>query len=533
MQSDPIHTTATYLSFALYSLPVLVQVSATDDGSTAAVNLVSFDALPTLNGGAPPPPPPSAAAMDEEATTPAPAPTLELSESSRAAQEKHAAVLIQLEAARRAKAMFVPTDPGEVKAALRAAGVPITLFGEGPMDRRARLRQLLGEQEMRRMLEGDAASVGLPPPPPASFSAGAGATGDVAGKAEVFYSPATDGLQEARGFIAQYSFERAAKRLRAQASVAASPDAIRAEDAYAASTIQVVRGLRPVLSQPADDRPLTNCALTNDGSLLATCSWGSTVKVWDVRGGGAGLGVVLRGHSDRVMSVAWHPGAGAEHASHAAAGSAAGHGSHAGAEDAASASARGLLVSGSSDGTAKLWRLPEGAFAPSGSHSSIGSSSSASSSSRGGLIEEGVREVATLSGHAQRLGSVGFHPSGRFVATTSFDTTWRLWDVETASQLLLQEGHAREVYALAFHGDGSLVATGDLGGLGRVWDLRSGKSIFLLRGHVKQMLSLDFSPNGYHVASGSDDHTAIVWELRQQRTLYTIPAHGGLVSRVK
>ena len=152
----------------------------------------------------------------------------------------------------------------------------------------------------------------------------------------------------------------------------------------------------------------------------------------------------------------------------------------------------------------------------------------------GTFIDAGVHEAATLRGHAQRLSSVEFHPSGAYVATTSFDTTWRLWDVETGAELLLQEGgHQREVYPLAFHPDGSLVATGDLGGLGRVWDLRSGKSVFLLRGHVKQMLALDFSPNGYHVASGSDDHTSIIWELRQQRTLYTIPAHRGLVSRVK
>lgn len=55
----------------------------------------------------------------------------------------------------------------------------------------------------------------------------------------------------------------------------------------------------------------------------------------------------------------------------------------------------------------------------------------------------------------------------------------------------------------------------------------------MLRGHSKQMMALDWSPNGYYVASGSDDHSSIIWELRQQRTLYTIPAHAGLISRVK
>jgi U4/U6 small nuclear ribonucleoprotein PRP4 len=42
----------------------------------------------------------------------------------------------------------------------------------------------------------------------------------------------------------------------------------------------------------------------------------------------------------------------------------------------------------------------------------------------------------------------------------SFDQTWRLWDVDTQQELLLQEGHSREVFALGFQCDGSLVATG-------------------------------------------------------------------------
>jgi len=44
----------------------------------------------------------------------------------------------------------------------------------------------------------------------------------------------------------------------------------------------------------------------------------------------------------------------------------------------------------------------------------------------------------------------------------SYDTSWRLWDVETTEELLLQEGHSREVYAIKFQIDGALVATGYL-----------------------------------------------------------------------
>lgn len=164
--------------------------------------------------------------------------------------------------------------------------------------------------------------------------------------------------------------------------------------------------------------------------------------------------------------------------------------------------------------------------------------------------------VGTLTGHAARLGKVRFHPSGQYLASSSFDKTWRLWDLQTQQCIQLQEGHAKEVYALSMHVDGSLVATGDLGGIGRLWDLRSGKSILVLpvrttnarccrhvcnpgshpsdwQGHVKQLLTMDFSPDGFHLATGSDDHTVRIWDLRKRETVYTLPAHQSLISTVK
>lgn len=48
-------------------------------------------------------------------------------------------VLAEFERRRRARHLAVSTDDSEVKGCLRALGEPITLFGEGPADRRERL----------------------------------------------------------------------------------------------------------------------------------------------------------------------------------------------------------------------------------------------------------------------------------------------------------------------------------------------------------------------------------------------------------
>jgi U4/U6 small nuclear ribonucleoprotein PRP4 len=128
---------------------------------------------------------------------------------------------------------------------------------------------------------------------------------------------------------------------------------------------------------------------------------------------------------------------------------------------------------------------------------------------------------------------VAFHPSGDYVASASFDTTWRLWDVNTAKELLLQEGHSKEVYSVEFQNDGALVASGGLDAIGRIWDLRTGKTAMVLDGHIQAIFATAFSPNGYQVATGAGDDTIRIWDMRAIKSIYTIPAHVSNVSDIR
>ena len=73
---------------------------------------------------------------------------LDLSEESRQAQLQHAETLRRVEAQQRARTVIVPTDIEEVKRKLRELGHPITIFGEGPADRRERLREVIAKLEL-------------------------------------------------------------------------------------------------------------------------------------------------------------------------------------------------------------------------------------------------------------------------------------------------------------------------------------------------------------------------------------------------
>lgn len=152
-----------------------------------------------------------------------------------------------------------------------------------------------------------------------------------------------------------------------------------------------------------------------------------------------------------------------------------------------------------------------------------------------GADKKPTQPLSTLTGHSHRVVKVAFHPSGHYLSSASYDGTWRLWDVETSKELLLQEGHSKEVYSVAFQPtDGSLMASGGLDAIGRVWDLRSGRSVMVLDGHIRDILSIDWSEaTGYQLATGSNDDTIKVWDMRMLKCLYTIPGHKSSVSDVK
>jgi U4/U6 small nuclear ribonucleoprotein PRP4 len=73
---------------------------------------------------------------------------MDLSSESREAQLKHAETLRRFEAQQRARTMIVPTLVDDVKKKLRELGQPVTIFGEGPADRRERLKEVIARMEL-------------------------------------------------------------------------------------------------------------------------------------------------------------------------------------------------------------------------------------------------------------------------------------------------------------------------------------------------------------------------------------------------
>ncbi|KAF9266960.1 WD40 repeat-like protein [Marasmius fiardii PR-910] len=381
---------------------------------------------------------------------------------SERARLENKVILEELERKKKARTMAVPTDDNRVKARLREIGEPITLFGERAADRRDRLIYVLSQINAAR---GDY-----------SANVEEESSDESEEEEEEFYSPGTLELLEARRKIAEYSLPRAQKRI-ARQRIGSKMELGRIVD-IRKKVFAEVKKFANLGSQIGDDRPISQVRFSPNNQVLATGSWAGTVKLWNVPR--CTPVATLRGHSDRVGGVAWHP-------------------------QATLSQGRDLvnLASGAGEGNVHLWSL------------------------------NSETPISVLKGHQDRVCRVAFHPSGDYVASASFDTTWRLWDVATSTELLLQEGHSKEVYSVEFQDDGALIASGGLDAIGRVWDLRTGRTAMVLDGHVQAIYAIGFSPNGYQIATGAGDDTIRIWDMRLLKSLYTIPAHLSNVSDIR
>ncbi|OUL29260.1 hypothetical protein, partial [Nostoc sp. 106C] len=144
-------------------------------------------------------------------------------------------------------------------------------------------------------------------------------------------------------------------------------------------------------------------------------------------------------------------------------------------------------------------------------------------------ILSNIKERNQFHGHQDGVYSMSFSPDGKTIATTSWDKTARLWNLQGQ---LLQEfiGHQDIVTSVSFSPDGKTIATASLDKTARLWNLQ-GQLLQEFKGHQDSLTSVSFSPDGKTIATASWDKTAWVWNLKGQ-LLQEFTGHQGGVTSV-
>lgn len=246
------------------------------------------------------------------------------------------------------------------------------------------------------------------------------------------------------------------------------------------------------------------------GKHVLCSSSDKTVQLWELRTGRCLR--VLKGHTGRVLSVAWSPD-------------------------------QRWAISGSSDNTLRLWDVKKGTCLRvlEGHKDSI-LSVAWSSDQRFALSGSGDKsmrlwDAATgrclrvFDGHTGSVYCLAFSADHRRALSGSDDKTVRLWDLENGRCLGVLEGHTSAIRSVAWSGDQSFALSGASYTV-RLWDLETGNCLRVLEGHMNFVRSLEWSADQRHALSGSFDKTVRLWDIESGACLRVFEGHSDAVRSV-
>jgi WD40 repeat protein len=140
--------------------------------------------------------------------------------------------------------------------------------------------------------------------------------------------------------------------------------------------------------------------------------------------------------------------------------------------------------------------------------------------------------INVIEGHSEWVNSVAFSNDGTRVVSGSLDSTVRVWDSSSGTEVLRLDGHNSYVNSVAFSSDGSRIVSGSRDKTVRVWDSPSGAEVMKLIGHSAGVLSVAFSKDGTRIVSGSQDNTARVWDSSSGAEVLKLDGHSRWVYSV-
>ncbi|OUT22645.1 hypothetical protein CAS74_002390 [Pichia kudriavzevii] len=100
---------------------------------------------------------------------------------------------------------------------------------------------------------------------------------------------------------------------------------------------------------------------------------------------------------------------------------------------------------------------------------------------------------------------------GRYVTSSSFDNSIKLWDGRDGKFIATFRGHVAPVYQTSWSSDCRLLVSCSKDTTLKVWDVKTRKLMSDLPGHQDEIYTVDWSVDGKRVASGGKDKTVRIW----------------------
>ncbi|KAG6729097.1 hypothetical protein I3842_01G009100 [Carya illinoinensis] len=148
-----------------------------------------------------------------------------------------------------------------------------------------------------------------------------------------------------------------------------------------------------------------------------------------------------------------------------------------------------------------------------------------------------VLPIKTFVGHQGEVNCVKWDPTGSLLASCSDDITAKVWSMKQDKFVHDLKEHSKEIYTIRWSptGPGTInpnqqlvLASASFDSTVKLWDVELGKLIHSLNGHRDPVYSVAFSPNGEYLASGSLDRSMHIWSLKEGKIVKTYTGNGGV-----
>jgi WD40 repeat protein len=132
----------------------------------------------------------------------------------------------------------------------------------------------------------------------------------------------------------------------------------------------------------------------------------------------------------------------------------------------------------------------------------------------------------TLTSHTGDIFSAEYNPAGTLVASSSRDTTARIWSAQTGELLHILRGHVGDVTGAIFNSTGDRLLTTSFDSVAIVWDVATGTILHRLVGHKFRVRHGAFNSTGTRIATVSYDGLGKIWDS-SGTLLHTLTGHTG------
>jgi len=183
------------------------------------------------------------------------------------------------------------------------------------------------------------------------------------------------------------------------------------------------------------------------------------------------------------------------------------------------------VVSGSSDGTLRVWNVRSGECLRTITGANLGAyavavspdGSKAAAGCKDGVLREfdltDGSLLRELKGHLGYVRSVAYTHDGARLLSSADDGSIRVWAPDKFESIAILQGHRGGVLAIAVSKNSERVLSGGRDGTVRLWDLREANLLATLEGHLSWVVAVAFSDDGKHALSTGHDSRLLRWNL--------------------